>query len=71
MARVLSEYGMGKADELYAALGYGKISAKTVLAHFVPQEELKEAPRERDRARSSAACSAPAKTRSTSTGSTT
>ena len=28
MARVLSEYGMGKADELYAALGYGKISAE-------------------------------------------
>jgi guanosine-3',5'-bis(diphosphate) 3'-pyrophosphohydrolase len=44
MARVLSEYGMSKADELYAALGYGKISAKNVLAHFVPQEELKEAP---------------------------
>src|SRR3954451_4918231 len=44
MARVLSEYGMSKADELYAALGYGKISAKTVLAHFVPQQELKEAP---------------------------
>src|SRR4051794_1054032 len=44
MARVLSEYGMSKADELYASLGYGKISAKTVLAHFVPQQELKEAP---------------------------
>src|SRR5215212_8016715 len=44
MARVLSEYGMGKADELYAALGYGKLSAKTVLAKFFPQAELKEAP---------------------------
>ena len=43
MARVLGELGMGKADELYAALGYGKLSAKTVLARFVPQEELKEA----------------------------
>ena len=41
-----SEYGMGKADELYAALGYGKLSPKTVLAKFVPQEELKEAPPE-------------------------
>ena len=44
MARVLGEYGMGKVDELYAALGYGKLSARTVLARFVPQEELKEAP---------------------------
>jgi len=44
--RVLSEYGMGKVDELYAALGYGKLSPKTVLAKFVPQEELKEAPPE-------------------------
>src|SRR3954466_7296758 len=44
MARVLSEYGMSKADELFADLGYGKISAKTVLAPFVPQQELKEAP---------------------------
>src|SRR5215212_6273114 len=44
LARVLSEYGMGKADELYAALGYGKLSPKTVLAKFFPQAELKEAP---------------------------
>ena len=29
---------MGKADELYAALGYGKLSPKTVLAKFVPQD---------------------------------
>jgi guanosine-3',5'-bis(diphosphate) 3'-pyrophosphohydrolase len=46
MARVLSEYGMGKSDELFAALGYGKLSPKTVLAKFVPQTELKEAPPE-------------------------
>ncbi len=46
MNRVLSEYGMGKVDELYAALGYGKLSPKTVLAKFVPQEQLKEAPPE-------------------------
>jgi guanosine-3',5'-bis(diphosphate) 3'-pyrophosphohydrolase len=46
MNRVLSEYGMGKIDELYAALGYGKLSPKTVLAKFVPQEQLKEAPPE-------------------------
>ena len=46
MGRVLAEYGMGKVDELYAALGYGKLSPRTVLAKFVPQEELKEAPPE-------------------------
>ena len=46
LARVLTEYGMGKPEELYAALGYGKLSPKNVLAKFVPQEELKEAPPE-------------------------
>ena len=46
MGRVLTEHGMGKADELYAALGYGKLSPKTVLAKFFPQQELKEAPPE-------------------------
>ena len=46
MNRVLTEYGLGKVDELYAALGYGKLSPKTVLAKFVPQQELKEAPPE-------------------------
>src|SRR6187397_541417 len=46
MTRVLGEYGMSKADELFAALGYGKLSPKTVLAKFVPQTELKEAPPE-------------------------
>src|SRR5688500_4188224 len=40
--RVLGEYGMQKADELFAAIGYGKLPARNVLARFVPQEELKE-----------------------------
>jgi guanosine-3',5'-bis(diphosphate) 3'-pyrophosphohydrolase len=46
MSRVLTEYGFGKPEELYVALGYGKLSPKNVLAKFVPQEELKEAPPE-------------------------
>jgi guanosine-3',5'-bis(diphosphate) 3'-pyrophosphohydrolase len=46
MNRVLTEYGMGKADELYVALGYGKLSPKNVLAKLAPQQELKEAPPE-------------------------
>ena len=42
--RVLGEYGMQKADELFAAIGYGKLPARTVLSKFVPAEQLKEAP---------------------------
>jgi GTP pyrophosphokinase len=35
---------MQKIDEVFTAIGYGKLSARTVLARFVPQEQLKEAP---------------------------
>jgi GTP pyrophosphokinase len=41
-ARLVAEYG--KADELFAAMGYGKLAAKTLLTRLVPQEQLKEAP---------------------------
>ncbi|OFW05580.1 MAG: GTP pyrophosphokinase [Acidobacteria bacterium RIFCSPLOWO2_02_FULL_67_36] len=44
MTRVLADYGLAKADELYAAIGYGKLSAKNVLAKFVPADQLKETP---------------------------
>jgi GTP diphosphokinase / guanosine-3',5'-bis(diphosphate) 3'-diphosphatase len=36
------EYGGGKADELLAAIGYGKLSARTVLTKLVPQDQLHE-----------------------------
>jgi guanosine-3',5'-bis(diphosphate) 3'-pyrophosphohydrolase len=42
--RVVAEYGMQKSDELFAAIGYGKLAAKTVLGKLVPQDQLKEAP---------------------------
>ena len=42
-AAMLTDYGFQKAEELFAALGYGKIAIKPVLAKLVPQEELKEA----------------------------
>jgi guanosine-3',5'-bis(diphosphate) 3'-pyrophosphohydrolase len=42
--KVLGEYGLQKAEELFAAIGYGKLSARTVLGRFVPAEQLKEAP---------------------------
>jgi GTP diphosphokinase / guanosine-3',5'-bis(diphosphate) 3'-diphosphatase len=43
-AAVLTDYGMQKPEELFAAIGYGKIAARGVLAKLVPQEQLKEAP---------------------------
>jgi GTP diphosphokinase / guanosine-3',5'-bis(diphosphate) 3'-diphosphatase len=43
-ATALSDYGYGKAEELFVALGYGKLAVKSVLAKLVPQEQLKEAP---------------------------
>jgi guanosine-3',5'-bis(diphosphate) 3'-pyrophosphohydrolase len=43
-AAVLTEYGYGKAEELFTALGYGKLAIKSVLAKLAPNEELKEAP---------------------------
>jgi GTP pyrophosphokinase len=43
-AAVLVEAGFQKADELFTALAYGKLSAKAVLTKLVPQEQLKEAP---------------------------
>ena len=41
-ASALNDYGYSKAEELFAALGYGKLAVKTVLAKLVPQEQLKE-----------------------------
>ena len=41
---LLTEYGYGKAEEVFTALGYGKLAVKSVLAKLVPNEELKEAP---------------------------
>jgi GTP diphosphokinase / guanosine-3',5'-bis(diphosphate) 3'-diphosphatase len=44
-AAVMTEYGYQKAEDLFAALGYGKLAIKSVLAKLVPpNEELKEAP---------------------------
>ena len=45
-AKVVGEYGMQKPDELFAAVGYGKLPVKTLLGRLVPQEQLKEAPPE-------------------------
>jgi GTP pyrophosphokinase len=46
MTRAASELGMTKPDELFAAIGYGKLAAKALLAKLVPQEQLKDPPPE-------------------------
>ena len=43
-AAALTEYGYTKAEELFAAIGYGKVAARALIARVVPQEQLKEAP---------------------------
>src|SRR5579864_4840451 len=48
LERVASEYGHGKIEDLYAALGYGKFSARQVLQKLAPEQvelPLAEAPK--------------------------
>ncbi len=45
MERVASEYGYSKIEDLHAALGYGKFSARQVLQNLVP-DKVKEEPAE-------------------------
>ncbi len=40
MQRVAGEYGFSKIDDLYAALGYGKYSARQVMQKLAPQQVL-------------------------------
>jgi GTP pyrophosphokinase len=44
LAAVASEYGVGKTEDLYAALGFGKFSAKQVLQKVAPDEVQAEQP---------------------------
>jgi GTP diphosphokinase / guanosine-3',5'-bis(diphosphate) 3'-diphosphatase len=44
MERVSSEYGYGKIEDLHAALGYGKFSARQVLQKLAPDQVQEEAP---------------------------
>ena len=39
---VAGEFGVQRDDDLYAAIGYGKVAARNVLAKLVPQGELGE-----------------------------
>jgi GTP pyrophosphokinase len=42
--KAVAEYGLSKPEEVFAAIGYGKLSAKLVLSRLVPQGQLKETP---------------------------
>ena len=44
LARVASEYGVQRPDDLYAAIGYGKATARAVLTRLVGQDALRERP---------------------------
>ena len=43
LMRVAGEYGLGRPDDLFAAIGYGRFSARVILAKLVPQEQKTEA----------------------------
>ena len=46
LTKVGQEHGYPKLDDLYAAMGYGKVAAKFVLGKIVGQDALKEKPPE-------------------------
>src|SRR5205823_6517748 len=41
-ATVLADFGLTKADDLFADIGYGKVQPKQVLVKLVPADKLKE-----------------------------
>ena len=40
--RIASEYGYGRVDDLLAAIGYGKIIPRNVIAKYLPPEKFEE-----------------------------
>ena len=47
LGKAAAEFGVQKSDDLFAALGYGKVAARQVLAKLVPQDQLRKKPAER------------------------
>ena len=43
---VLSEHGLARLDELYAEIGYGKVSARSIVERFATDEQKEKAPTE-------------------------
>src|SRR3989441_791341 len=46
LAKALADFGAQKLDDLFAAIGYGKIAPKQVLVKLVPPDDLHEKPPE-------------------------
>ena len=46
LMRVASEHGLGRPDDLLAAIGYGKFSSRTILARLVPAQQATNEPSE-------------------------
>ncbi len=42
--KVLADFAVAKADDLFAAIGYGKVQPKQVLVRLVPADTLREKP---------------------------
>jgi GTP diphosphokinase / guanosine-3',5'-bis(diphosphate) 3'-diphosphatase len=40
LSRFLVENGLAKTEDMFAAIGYGKLTARSVLSRFVPEEDL-------------------------------
>ena len=43
-AKALADFALTKADDLFAAIGYGKVQPKQVLVRLVPADSLREKP---------------------------
>jgi GTP pyrophosphokinase len=41
-AKVADEFGSGRADEVMASIGYGRLAPRTILAKLVPEAQLQE-----------------------------
>jgi GTP pyrophosphokinase len=42
VAKAAAAFGLGRADEVYAAIGYGRLAPRQVLAKIVPAEQLQQ-----------------------------
>jgi GTP diphosphokinase / guanosine-3',5'-bis(diphosphate) 3'-diphosphatase len=47
LQRVSNDYGFARTDDLFAAIGYGKVQPRTVLARLLPPERLSELDQEK------------------------
>ncbi len=48
MKRVASEYGYGRADDILAAIGYGKLVPRNVIAKYLGQEQFEQLDKQKE-----------------------